>query len=276
MKANLDSIPSERKRFFILTPGRSGSSVLSRILADSGAKFLTNKQDSSTDPFSLYESLYLNKTAYLFEQGYRLQFKYRFSIIYSVFYHKIITLLRFIARKRLNKYLKAAAYCKNTAHLHHGVRVAAHLGFWPVVILNYRNYQTWMGSLYPGLRYQTVDSLTENYVSSMKNGIASLGLFGGCAISYEEIMDLGATEWAHALGETTGLAADVILANRERLFREPGPETALPVTDVEAEHLEGMARGFEGRVVPSSRVAHQYWGNNPSKGNRAVKQSSLK
>lgn len=266
MEGDQGITPADRKRFFVLTPGRSGSELLGLILRESGAKFYVGAQESIYADTRLYEHPELNRISYLLEQAHRLQSEYRYSLLYSLFYHKIITYKRFAARRKLRKFLDHVIFSKNTNHLHHGIRLAAHLGFWPVVILNYRNYQTWIGSLYPGQRYETVPSLTDGYNATMRNSLALLSLFGGCAVSYEEIMTANDTEWAHVLGQVTGLDAKAILSSRDRLLKAPGKGTALPVHDAQAERLEASAREHQGTVVVPSRVALQYWGPNPTKG----------
>lgn len=260
-------IPPERKRYFILSPGRAGSTLLSLILADSGGLFYSDKRGvlAPRSGTRISEHPKLNKVSYMLEQALRMQLQHKYSLFYSLYYHKIITYKRFTARRILKRFLESSHYFKNINEFHHTVRLTAHLGYWPVVILNYRNYHTWMGSLYPGQRYQTVTSLTDNYVSALRNGLALLGLFGGCTVSYEELVDPQATGWADALGQATGLAAGNLLENRSRLFKAPGPESPLYVSEEAAERLEARAREFSGISVQPSRVAFQYWGTNPTK-----------
>jgi len=252
-------IPQDKKRIFILSPGRSGSSLLAALLSDAGATF-PNESETSWNPLGgAFESDAVGKAAFLYAQAHEIQASKGYSPLYRLFHKKIVTYKRAAAKKKVGKLMKTATCFKETANLHYLPRVAAFLGYWPVIVLNYRDFPEWMGSMFPGQRHLPVEALARNYLSTMENSIAVLGLFGGCVVNYRDLMDPGADQWAHILSEVTGLSREVLLNSRSNRFGDPGPESPLPVRMAQAEEIMALARGYEGMIVPPAPSAVKRW-----------------
>jgi hypothetical protein len=83
-----------------------------------------------------------------------------------------------------------------------------------------------------------------------------LDAYGGCAVSYEEIVDPKDTAWADALALTTGLGRDVLLAARDKRIEgkvQQCPEV-VGLSDPTAERIYEMLRKLKGVAVePSSQ-----------------------
>ena len=254
----IPEIPTEKKRFFILTPSRSGSSFLSSLLSDAGANFPGEIAATWNPLGGAFESHDLGDAAYLFDQADNIQKSKLHSPFYRLFYKKIVTYKRAKGKHKTQKVLKNSTFFK-AANLHSLPRISAFMGYWPVIILNYRNFPEWLGSMYPGQRYHTVESLTHNYVTALENSVALLGLFGGCVMKYSDLMDPDSEDWAQVLGEVTGLDGTVILESRNRRFRDPGPESPLPVRLTRSEETTTLIGEYEGRAVSPSPSAIKRW-----------------
>ena len=256
--SDLGIASEERKKYFILSPGRTGSSLLSSFLADAGARFVAEHKESWNPLAGAFEDEAFDHMAFLLSQAHYLEVEKRFTPLYKLSYKKIVTLKRFLAKRKMRRIFSKSSYFKG-GNPHHSVQLSAHLGYWPVVIVNCRPYDTWMGSMYPGQRNHTVESLTANYVTCLKNSLALLGLFGGCVVDYKEIMDTEERLWAENLGKVTGLDADAILESRRKRLGKPGPETALPVRNAEAAQIYDYIQEYASQVVPPSPAAARRW-----------------
>ena len=197
------------------------------------------------------------KAAFLFAQANDIRNSQKHSLIYKLFYKKIVTYKRAVGKYKTRKLLETATCIKEAANIHYLPRIAAFMGYWPVIVLNYRDFPEWAGSMYPGQRYFSIETLTQDYVSTMENSVALLGLFGGCVIDYKELMDTNAEDWARVLGEVTGLDGGVILESRNRRFRNPGPESPLPVRNSNVEEILALVRQYEGRPVDPRACDHR-------------------
>ncbi len=256
--ADLGSIPEEKKKYFILGSGRSGSSLLSRFLADAGAEFAADHADSWNPLGGAFEDDALDQISLLLMQAYHLQSQKQYNILYKYYYKKIVTLKRFMAKRKMRQIFSKSSYFKG-GHLYHAVRLSARLGYWPVIIVNCRSFDTWFGSKYPGQYFRTVESMMENYAVPMRNALALLGTFGGCVVDYKDMMNLDMRLWAENLGKVTGLDPEAILESRRQRFRDPGPETSLPVYSAQAEQIYSHIQEFSGEAVPPSPAAIRRW-----------------
>ena len=252
-------VPEDKKKFFILTPGRCGSSLLSSILDDAGATFPAASKTSWSSLAGAYEDDRLDRTAFLLAQAHAIQQKYEYFPFYKLYDKKFVTFKRFFAKREIHKIFATSSFFKETGNMHHVARFAAHLGYWPVIILNWRSYEHWMGSMYPGQRNFDVEDLSARYVAILRNSLALLSLFGGCVVNYTELTDLEATDWADNLGRITGLDPKALLEARQNRYRAPGPETALAVSDPAAERIQSMIRDFEGRITMPAPAAVKRW-----------------
>ncbi len=254
-----DQIPETKKKYFILTPGRCGSSLLSSILDDAGASFPAARKMSWNPLAGAYEDDRLDRMAFLLAQAHTIQSKLEYEPFYKLYHKKFVTFKRFLAKREMHRIFAEASYFKETGNMHYAVRFAAHIGYWPVIILNWRSYEHWMGSMYPGQRNFDIEDLTARYVAILRNSLALLSLFGGCVVNYTEIMDPEARDWAVNLGHVTGLDTETLLESRRKRYRPSGAETALAVWDPAAEKIQEMIRSFEGQSLVPAPAAVKRW-----------------
>ncbi len=63
------------------------------------------------------------------------------------------------------------------------------------------------------------EDIVEYYCRINQNALLLLDTYGGCAVSYEEVVDPEDTAWADALALTTGLSRDALLAARDKRIK---------------------------------------------------------
>ena len=93
------------------------------------------------------------------------------------------------------------------------------LGYKPKVILSYRNFFGYSTSMYLKNGISLID-LTKEYEETNTTGFLQLKVFGGCAISYEELIDTQETIWANALETLTGLNANQLIQSRNQRVKQ--------------------------------------------------------
>lgn len=241
----------DRRRFFIVTVGRTGSSLLAAILTDAGADFGVPPEGTWDPAGGAYEHPALDAVVGHF--GHMNEIAPRRP-------HGVLTRLRWsIARHRAKAGLKAllprARYFKGDVDAL--VHWAARLGYAPVVIVSYRRFGEvlrGLGHLHP----QPPDVHAEKYDTVLRNGLALASIYGGCTVDYRELVDGQETAWAAALGEVTGLAADALLAARAARLDIPSDDGG-----VAPEPFPGCAetyeilRRYKGLAMPPSRATRR-------------------
>jgi hypothetical protein len=127
-------------------------------------------------------------------------------------------LRRGLARKYLKQSLLRAE-CVKIGDLDLLVQSAFALGYSPRVILNYRRFQDCLVSNVVGRKHSGPDSIAEDYRRIYRQGFELLKIFGGCAISYEEMLTNPAGSWLAALGTVAGLDRSSLQAAATRRIR---------------------------------------------------------
>jgi hypothetical protein len=214
---------AEKRRFFILTPGRSGSTLLAAYLADSGANFgmpVPADWDPSSGDLEMPEMI---RAADIFRGAYELQRRRPYSRLarHDWKYR------RSRAKRILASALRSADWCKATFNLDYAVFPAMRLGYAPKIIVNYREPVAYLHSSYTLVGKVSVHDHMDAYSSLLENALMLMRTFGGCAIDYQELM--GEDEgWANVLEEVCGLSAAALLDSRRRRMTRASRLTASP------------------------------------------------
>jgi len=252
-----DALPAgERQRFFIVTTGRTGSSLLSSILAEAGADFgELLKVESRTVPGTSMEHPRIRRAVRHF----------RLALVESP-RKPVATLskwrrtLRVSAGKReLRKALREARFLK-AVDVDLTVQYAIRFGYFPKIILSYRSFAEHAISYSQMLGSRSPPALWEDFDRVNRNGLLHLYTYGGCAIGYAELMDLERREWAIALSGVTGISVGALLASRARRVRQrqPAPLTVPSMSESADQLLASMERS-SGRALPPSEPALRNW-----------------
>jgi hypothetical protein len=236
------------RRYFVVSLGRSGSSLLAAILADAGANFGV-RTPRTWDPRSgQMEGQEIKQAAHHYRRAYDIGCGKKF-----VFSPALETKIRhFRGRKHLRRALQTSEFLK-IGDLDLVVQPSFKLGYSPRVILNYRQLEHNLPSLLVGRTTVGPDQLAAEYVRIYRQGLTLLRTFGGCTIAFNELQDTALSGWADALANTTDLESSRLQESRERRLNG-----SLDVPDAaplypEAYALHEQMRLLSGRAIEPSR-----------------------
>ncbi|MFT4585847.1 MAG: hypothetical protein ACI915_005403 [Gammaproteobacteria bacterium] len=235
-------------RYFVLTLGRSGSSLLAATLADAGADFGIQAPGRWDPRTGQMEGRAIKIAAHHYRRAYDISMgrKYMFS-------PALETKLRVHrARAHLKRALTQGRFSK-IGDLDLLVQPSFKLGYRPRVILNYRQLELNLPSLLVGRTNVGPDQLAEEYVRIYRQGLSLLKTFGGCTVAYNELQDVGQSGWAQALASLTHLDQEKLIESRNvRLKGAIDPDDVRPIYPNAYALYEEM-RALQGLAVPPSR-----------------------
>ena len=249
MTMALSTLVSEDSiRYFIVSLGRSGSSLLAAILADAGAKF-GMETPSDWDPRSgQMETSAIKMAAHHYRRAYDIGIGRKYLL--SPALEAKLRLYR--GRKYLRRALQESQFLK-IGDLDLVVQPSFKLGYSPRVILNYRQLENNLPSLLVGRTHIGPDQLAQEYSRVYRQGLMLLHTFGGCVVAYNELQDSTAPGWAEALAKTTGLERQQLLKSRTtRAKGSSDPTDSRPIY-AEAYALYEEMRALSGRFIEPSR-----------------------
>lgn len=197
-------------RFFILTPGRTGSTLLAAILADCGANFGIPVAETWNRESGEFEHRWATKatryTVAMRRLGYWVPAA---PVRYLYLWY------RRAARMSLAKALNQAQFVK-VAHGHTLFGPAMQLGYEPKVILSTRSFPDYARSTAEkdrGVKF--FQDIRDEYIDTLQNGLMSIQLFGGSIVNFDELTNLTETGWAERLSALTGISTQTLLEARE-------------------------------------------------------------
>ena len=254
------------RRFFILTAARSGSTLLSAILADAGADFgmaipkQWDRAGGDLEHPGLYRALkYFAKAETISKRrpGFGVS---RLRWVLS----------RSRGKKTLSAVLSSTRFVKHYS-AHKLVRHAFKIGYFPIVILSYRRFEDQALSF--GLMDPHADweLLCENYQEVYCNGLWLLTTFGGCVVAYEKVIDPNDCSWAEPLADVTGLPVAKLIDARDCRVAHAPPRLAIRV-DAQADTLYQGMQALSGKVVPPSPQALRSWRRSASRIERETRK----
>lgn len=244
-----------RDRFFIVTSGRSGSSLLATILADAGADFGIPTPEQWYAGGGALEHPELHRVSAWMSYAYEIS-PDRPGIGLRRYLWDIY---RSIGKSHLRKLLSKAAYIKGQG-ADFAVQLAFKMGYFPTVIVSYRTFEEFAVSSAMKSGRSNVETLVNYYNRVNRNAILLLKMFGGCVVRYADLTDPTSTAWATAIGDVTGLSAERLLASRDR--RVSAPQSASlesPIFDESAQHTYSAIDALAGRVFLPSPQALRSW-----------------
>lgn len=255
-------------RVFILSSGRSGSTLLAAILADAGADFgmqVPERWDPGTGDLEHAE---------LHRMGRWMQYAYEVSPdrpglgvgrCLWAFY-------RSMGKARLLRLLRAARYIKGEG-ADFAVLPAFKMGYFPTVVVSYRRFDEVAVSSGLMSGHSNLESLAKYYNRVYRNALLSLHIFGGCVVSHEQLTGAADTSWAVPLATATGLPADRLVSARNRRLK-PSERFAI-ASSMDASTTETFSKldAIRGLTIPPSAQALRSWaqkqaGADPQRGAR--------
>ncbi len=243
-----------KKRFLILGTGRSGSSLMCSILSDAGADFAMSRSEDWDPTWGDYEHGLLHVA-----EAWRSRHE---RIRNSILPDRLSSLCETRLRQTLTDLLERATYLKSIPLV--GLVGSIHqLGYEPSILISYRSFQDYARSIMISRPHWLLPQIVDRYVSTYGTALLQLEIFGGCAVSYDELTSPDAQRWAGALGQVTGIPSAELLARRVDRVKDDISERnrATPVLDKSrldprVEHIEATLRSVEGIVVPAESERH--------------------
>jgi hypothetical protein len=247
-------VDSERQRFFILSSGRSGSTLLAAVLADAGAEFGVGTPEQWDPGTGALEHRELHRVAAWMGYAYDLSpdrpgigpRRYLWDIYRS------------IGKTRLRRLLRIARYVKGQG-ADFAVQPAFKMGYFPTIIVSYRRFEDFATS--SGLKrgHSNLETLVKYYNRVNRNALLLLRMFGGCVVSYEALSDPSDKSWADPLAAVTGLPANQLIAARSRRLRSADRRDEPQPLDASAAETFASLDALRGLAIPPSAPAFRSW-----------------
>lgn len=201
-------------RHFIVTTGRSGSSLLASILVDAGADFGLPAVSDWSENRGAYEHPDINYVSRQFRRAEYLRGKRRSSL----FAKYLFDARRSLGKRKAKQVLRKIDYAKSD-NLDLWIWHLIKMGYHPRIIVSFRDFTAIARSLYI-LRGMNYDQIVENYRRIYENSLLMLDAFGGCVISFEELIDVEETAWADALSLSTSFSTDSLIYYRNKRLKK--------------------------------------------------------
>jgi len=236
-------------RYFVVNVGRCGSTLLSAILADAGAEFGIPIPERWSESTGALEHSVIQECSRLFRRADYIAPGKR----YFPFYKYLADARRSVAKRKIARVLREVRFAKAT-DMTLWIWHVSKMGYRPRIILSYRGFAANAISYYL-LRGLDFTRFAAYYRRVNMNGLLMVHTYGGCAISYEELIDPDEVSWAEALSGTTGFDRDRLLeARANRLSERSFEPRTLPslVHDVDAEEVYRCLGELKGVAVPPS------------------------
>jgi len=242
---------NELRRFFVVTVGRTGSSLLASIMADAGADFGVKNEDKWDAAGGAFEHPLLIPIVQQFERMNEISFRRPYSFLARLRW----SVARHQAKSGLKALLPRARFFKG--EIDHLIHWSARLGYPPTVIVSYRCFGEVLRSL-GHLHPQPPNYHAERYDTVLRNGLGLTSIYGGCLIDYRELVDADETDWADGLSQATGLGKDDLLTARDNRIKilEIGDDIAAePFRSCQETYA--TLRSQKGNLLPPSRAANR-------------------
>ena len=236
-----------RRRFLIASDGRAGSTLIAAILGAAGLDLGMPAVGDWNPLGGAYEHpglAELNRSLEIAEHLSDLSERFPYLRTVSRFY-------RSRAKARVRK-LMSRGQCVKCSPLAAGY--VFKIGLMPQVIAVYRDFGELARSkmLLERMPWPTI---ADRALHTYRNALIAIHTFGGCAISYEEMVDPAQTAWLQAVADCTGLDYQNLAEARARIAR-PKPrlygQSHMFHLDERLDSIEHDLRVLSGRYVPPS------------------------
>jgi hypothetical protein len=195
---------NDKYRYMLVGTGRSGSSLLSAIIADAGANFDMPNVSAWDRRSGAYEHPELINSYKWFLRSKKM----------ALLSDRLRRFCEIRTENKLSTLLDRAVFAKYP-HAFRLIHFTPELEFYPKIILSYRDFAGYSKSMY---RKNGMDmpNLIKSYKEINSTALLQLEVFGGVAINYKELVDKSETNWAETISSLTGIDFSSLLESREK------------------------------------------------------------
>jgi hypothetical protein len=254
-------VDSEQRRVFILSSGRSGSTLLAAVLADAGAEFGIRAPERWDPGTGALEHRELHRMAAWMSYAYDLS-PDRPGIGPRRY---LWDLYRSMGKTRLRQLLHVARYIKGEG-ADFAVQPAFKMGYFPTIIVSYRRFEDFATSSGLMRGHSNLESLVKYYNRVNRNALLLLQTFGGCVVGYDALSDPRDISWVDPLAAATGLPADKLIAAREHRLRFKSRRDKTQPLDASTAETFANLDALRGLAVPPSAPAIRSWRGKTDRG----------
>lgn len=232
--------------YILIGTERSGSSFLSHLIVKSGGNFSMN----------MVETWYRGSGAYEHNDYIKImKFIYR-SLKFKPFSQTMAAWQKRKAVKQVKHFFEHADFAKYPPLSIYSPGIVREAGFEVKIILTFRKFEDFARSIIIK-NYVSYQEAKETYINFNRTALFQLLSYGGCAISYETLMDLNSELWANSLGSLCNLSPHDLLNFRKHAVYEYKPNNYLQHDD-KCLNLYNDLLKYEGVVVsPDSLKLHK-------------------
>jgi len=243
----LPVVDPSRRRFLIASDGRAGSTLITAILGAAGLDLGMPSVGDWNPLGGAYEhpglaqlNRALETAEHLSDLSERLPGLQTLSRLY-----------RSRAKRKVRK-LMAQGQCVKCSPLAAGY--VFKIGLMPQIIAVYRDFGDLARSKML-LERMPWPAIADRALHTYRNALIGIHTFGGCAISYDEMIDPQQSAWLQALADCTGLDYQALAEARTKIAR-PKPKVnrggQLFHLDERLDSVERDLRALHGRYTPPS------------------------
>jgi hypothetical protein len=244
----------DRRRYFVLTAGRTGSTLLATILADAGADFGLPVPDRWHPGTGEMEHATLLRATKWMRYAHQLS-PDRPPIGFRRYLWDVY---RSFGKAQVKRLLAAARFVKGE-DADFIVNPAFRMGYLPSVVISYRRFEDYAVSTAPMRGHTNLETLAAYYNRVNRNALLWLSVFGGCVVGHQQLSNADDVSWVEPLSAVTSLpAARLIEARGQRLGKSSPPVEAKCFDHDAAETFE-MIDALRGRVIPPGAQAQRSW-----------------
>jgi uncharacterized membrane protein YkvA (DUF1232 family) len=237
----------KRRRYFILTSGRSGSTLLAAILADAGAEFAMPAPQAWKAGTGAMEGLDLQRAGAWLRSAYQISPERPPAGIRQWRW----VVYRSVGKAQVRRLLENARYIKGS-DVDLMVNPAFRMGFLPSVIISYRRFEECAISITTMRGHTTMQDLAAAYNRVYRNALLWLFTFGGCVVGYDQLTDPNDTSWVGPVAAVTNLPPDQLLESRNRRLSRASRAVELAALDPSATQTFETMEALCSRVIPAS------------------------
>jgi len=243
----LPVVDPSRRRFLIVSDGRAGSTLITAILGAAGLDLGMPSVEEWNPLGGAYEHPGLAQLNRALETAEHLSaLDERFPLL-----HTLSRYYRSRAKRRVRK-LMAQGQCVKCSPLAAGY--VFKIGLMPQIIAVYRDFGDLARSKML-LERMPWPAIADRAIHTYRNALIGIHTFGGCAISYDEMIDPQQTAWLQALADCTGLDYQALAEARRQIAR-PKPKVTREAQvfhlDERLDSVERDLRVLHGRYIPPS------------------------